>query len=145
MPTSRRGGDGTDQGDGSDADDGDSGGGDDADDADGSAAAGTTTTTEPPTTTTTEATTTTAAEDPVDGIRDAVIQALADAGIDGVEVDVDGDAVRLTGEVASDDDRQAAEEIAGGVADVGDVANEVSVVTETPPAEPTEGEPDFTG
>lgn len=102
-------------------------------------------------TTTTEATATTT-EAPTDDLQAAALAALAEAGYDGVEVEVDGDAVRLVGTVGSEADVAAAEAAVAAVAGVESIDNELAVAAaddgddeETPTAEPVDGEPDFTG
>ena len=76
--------------------------------------------------------------------------ALADAGFDGVSVEVDGDAVRLAGSVGSDADVAAAEAALAGVEGVGSIDNALTVAAqeddeETPPADAVDDDPDFTG
>ncbi len=101
-----------------------------------------------------DAVTTTAGSDGAD-LEALALAALADAGYDGVGVEVDGDTVRLTGELGSQDERAAAEAAVAGVAGVGGVTNEITVAAaaadsgsdpdETPTAEATDGDPSYTG
>jgi hypothetical protein len=53
--------------------------------------------------------------------------------------------VRLIGEVDSEDASAAAEAALADVDGIGSVSNDLTVVAETPPADATDADPDFTG